>query len=144
MLTQVVRNSKNFLTSGNLLDRGEVGTTGLWGRSTDVLLLLTPRWSRGSGGVALSWLVTVLSKLPRSPIVEARVACELADTKLPVEVYGSPTTATTKADHTAGLQAKCRPGGTWVEHPQDLERLSFPSSLLLWHGWHPPAVWQQS
>jgi hypothetical protein len=46
---QVVRTSKNFLTYRNLVDCGEVGTTDLRGRSTDVLLLLTPRWSWGFG-----------------------------------------------------------------------------------------------
>jgi hypothetical protein len=48
MLTQVVHTGKNFLTCGNLLDRGEVHMAGLWDRSTDVLLLLTLRWSQGS------------------------------------------------------------------------------------------------
>jgi hypothetical protein len=43
MLTQVVRTSKNFLAYENLLNRGEVRTTGLLGTSMDVLLLLTPR-----------------------------------------------------------------------------------------------------
>jgi hypothetical protein len=74
MLTQVVRTSKKFLVCENLLDCGIVGTTDLWGRSAIVLLLLTPKWCRGSRGVALSRLVTVASKVPRAPVVETRVA----------------------------------------------------------------------
>jgi hypothetical protein len=74
MLRHAVRTSKNFLACGNLLNCCEVRTIGLQGRSTDVLLLLTPRWSRGSGLVALPWLVTVMRVVPRAPTVEARVA----------------------------------------------------------------------
>jgi hypothetical protein len=47
---------------------------GLQGRSTNVLLLLTPRWCWGSGGVALLWLATAPSKVPRAPAIEARLA----------------------------------------------------------------------
>jgi hypothetical protein len=74
MLTQVVRTSKNFLTYGNLLNHGVDGMTSLWGRRTNVLLLLNPRWCRGSRWVALSQLVTVSSKVPKMPVVEAWVA----------------------------------------------------------------------
>jgi hypothetical protein len=71
MLTQIVRTYKNFLTYEDLLDRGEVGTACLRGSSMDVLLLLTPKWSRGFGRVAPLRLVTILSEVPRVPIVEA-------------------------------------------------------------------------
>jgi hypothetical protein len=74
MLTQVVRTSNNFLACRDILDRGEVGAADLWGRSTDVPLLLNPGWSWGSRRVALSQLVIVLSKVPRAPAVEAWVA----------------------------------------------------------------------
>jgi hypothetical protein len=77
--------------------------------------------------------------------VEQTAEGEPADGELPVEVYSSTTAAATKEDHMAGLQANCRPSGTWVESPQkDLERLSCPSSLPLWHEWHPPARWPHS
>jgi hypothetical protein len=59
--------------------------------------------------------------------VEQIVVGGPADTELHAEVYGSPTIAT-EEDHTDGLQAECRPGVTWAEHPQkDLERLTCPS-----------------
>jgi hypothetical protein len=74
MLVQLVRTSKNFLSCGNLLDHVVGGMIGLWGRSTYLLFLLTPRWSQGSRGVTLSWLVTVPSEVTRAPIVEPRVA----------------------------------------------------------------------
>jgi hypothetical protein len=48
--------------------------------------------------------------------VKQTTASELADAERPAEVYGSPTTAEVE-DHTASLQAMCRPYGTWVEHP---------------------------
>jgi hypothetical protein len=77
--------------------------------------------------------------------VEQTTVGELADTKLSTEVYDSPTVATATEDPVAGLQAECRPSGTWAEHPQkDLKRLSCPSSLPLWHEWHPPVRWHHS
>jgi hypothetical protein len=67
---------------------------------------------------------------------------ELVDAELPAKVYGRPTAAAEEEDHAASLQAECRLDGTWAEHPKkDLERLSCPSSLPSWHGWHPPAGW---
>jgi hypothetical protein len=39
-----------------------------------VLVLLTPRWSQGSGRVALLWLVIVPNEVHRVPTGEARVA----------------------------------------------------------------------
>jgi hypothetical protein len=70
--------------------------------------------------------------------VEQTTIGELADAELPAEVYGSPTATEEEEDHMAVLQTECRLRGTWAEHPQkDLERLSCPSSLPSWHGWHP-------
>jgi hypothetical protein len=76
--------------------------------------------------------------------VEQTAAGKRADAELLTEVYGSPTAATVE-DHAPGLQTECRPGDTWAERTQkDLERLSFPSSLPSWHGWHPPTEWHHS
>jgi hypothetical protein len=41
----------------------------------------------------------------------------LEDMGPPAEVDGG-STATTKESHMAGLKVECRPGSTWVEHPQ--------------------------
>jgi hypothetical protein len=71
MLTLVIRTSKNFLVSENLLNRGVVGKIGLRGRSMDVVLLLTPRWCRGPRGVALLRLATVPRKVFGAPAVDA-------------------------------------------------------------------------
>jgi hypothetical protein len=50
--------------------------------------------------------------------VEQTVVGGLEDMELPIEVYGSPTTAAAaRVDHAAGLQVQCRPGGTWAECP---------------------------
>jgi hypothetical protein len=50
--------------------------------------------------------------------VEQAVAGGLANTKLLAEVYGSPSASTKEEYHMVGLQAECRPGGTWAECPQ--------------------------
>jgi hypothetical protein len=54
---------------------------------------------------------------PAEVEVEQTATGEPADAKLPAEVYGSPT-ATVEENCMVGLQAECRLGGTWVEHPQ--------------------------
>jgi hypothetical protein len=59
--------------------------------------------------------------------VEKTAAGGLANVELPTEVYGSPSATIAEEDHTAGLQAQCRPGSTWVECP----RWTWSGSLAL-------------
>jgi hypothetical protein len=60
-----------------------------------------------------------MGTLPQSATeleVEQPAMGRLEDVGPPAEVDGG-STAVMEGDHTAGLKAECRPGGTWAERP---------------------------